>query len=116
MSLYDDINRLAPQWPRDAPRGDARGWVAKRSKSAGRGQSHSIAAGSEVGPENPLKVETRVQIPLGLRRSGRVTIQSGSLFPRLSRVGKRLREALMRCCDGLPSDPWVDKPRRPGQP
>jgi hypothetical protein len=27
----------------------------------------AIAAGSEIGPENTLKVETRVQIPLGLQ-------------------------------------------------
>jgi hypothetical protein len=26
---------------------------------------HRIAAGSEIGPENTLKVETRVQVPLG---------------------------------------------------
>src|ERR671910_97488 len=33
--------------------------------------SQSIAAGSELGPENSLKVETRVQIPLGVRNSNR---------------------------------------------
>jgi hypothetical protein len=27
----------------------------------------AVAAGNEIGPENTLKVETRVQIPLGLR-------------------------------------------------
>ena len=65
------INRLAPHWPRGVPRSDARGRVAKRSKSAARRSSQSIAAGSELGPENPPKVETRVQIPLGLRRQNR---------------------------------------------
>ncbi len=34
--LYDGINRLAPHWPRDVRRNDARGRVAKRSKSAAR--------------------------------------------------------------------------------
>jgi hypothetical protein len=37
-----------------------------RSKSAGRWPFHRIAAGGGTHLENPLKVETRVQIPLGL--------------------------------------------------
>jgi hypothetical protein len=68
-SSHDGIIGMAPHWPRGVPHGDAKGRVAKRSESAGRKASHSVAAGNESVPENPLKVETRVQIPLGLRRS-----------------------------------------------
>jgi hypothetical protein len=32
-----------------------------------RNRIRGIAAGSGIGPENTLKVETQVQIPLGLR-------------------------------------------------
>jgi hypothetical protein len=39
-----------------------------RSKSAGRSPFHRIAARGRTYLENPLKVETRVQIPLGLPR------------------------------------------------
>jgi hypothetical protein len=42
----------------------ALGWSIE---SAGQEPDSGIAAGSEIGPENTLKVETRVQSPLGLR-------------------------------------------------
>ena len=36
-------------------------------ESAGQEPDSAIAAGSEIDPENTLKVETRVRTPLGLR-------------------------------------------------
>jgi hypothetical protein len=50
-TLYDDINLLAPHWPRDVPHDDARGPGAKRSKHSGRRASQSIGAGRRIGPE-----------------------------------------------------------------
>jgi hypothetical protein len=57
---------MAPHWPRGVPHGDAKGRLAKRSECAGRWASHNVAAGSEIVPENTLKVETRVPIRYGL--------------------------------------------------
>jgi hypothetical protein len=37
-------------------------------ESAGQELDRAISAGSEIGPENALKVETRVRTPLGLPR------------------------------------------------
>jgi hypothetical protein len=55
-----------PALARGVPHGDARGRVAMRSKSRGRWPFHRIGARGGTHLENPLKVETRVQIPLGL--------------------------------------------------
>jgi len=48
---------------------DGNGWSIE---SADQEPNSGIAAGSEIGPENTLKVETRVQIPLGLRAKAQV--------------------------------------------
>jgi hypothetical protein len=48
-----------------------------------RSTSSVIVAGSEIGPENTLKVETRVQIPLGLRRSEAISGGHEGKWPRI---------------------------------
>jgi hypothetical protein len=83
---------LAPHWPRRVPRDDARGRVARRSKSAVRWSSHPIAAGGGIHLENPLKVETRVQIPLGLQAKGQVRLP----FVSERRVSRAVRPHLSR--------------------
>jgi len=53
-------------------RNDGNGWSIE---PAGQEPDSRIVAGREIGPENTLKVETRVRTPLGLpenRGSGRV--------------------------------------------
>jgi hypothetical protein len=47
------------------------------------GRDSAIAAGREIGPENTLKVETRVQIPLGLRRSEAISGNHQGKWPRI---------------------------------
>jgi hypothetical protein len=56
-------SRIRPANDRDTSRNDENGWGIE---SAGQGPDSRIAAGSEIGLENTLKVETRVQTPLGL--------------------------------------------------
>jgi hypothetical protein len=57
--------------------GNGRGTSGKRwdgwgIESADQGPDSAIAAGNEIGPENTLKVETRVRTPLGLQVEGLV--------------------------------------------
>jgi hypothetical protein len=59
-------SRIRPANDQDTSRNDRNGWSIE---SAGQEPDSANAAGSEIGPENTLKVETRVQIPLGLPRS-----------------------------------------------
>ena len=56
-------SRIRPANDREMSRNDGDGWSIE---SAGREPDSGIAAGSEISPENTLKVETRVQIPMGL--------------------------------------------------
>jgi hypothetical protein len=76
------INRLAPRWPRGVPRDDARGRVVRRSKSAGRCYFHPHRSRWRIHLENPLKVETRVEMP-GSRRHA-ATARPGTLFADMS--------------------------------
>jgi hypothetical protein len=66
-----DPSRIRPANDREASRNDENGWS---NKCAGHEDDSRIAPGRWRGPGNTLKVETRVQIPLGLqgqsRRSG----------------------------------------------
>src|SRR5918994_7040770 len=57
-------SRIRPANDRETSRNDGDGWSIE---SAGQRPDSGIVAGSEIGPENTLKVETRVQIPLGLQ-------------------------------------------------
>jgi hypothetical protein len=54
--------------PRTTGRRQEMTGTAGASNRSGQEPDSGIAAGSEIGPENTLKVETRVQIPLGLPR------------------------------------------------
>ena len=56
-------SRTRPANDRETSISDANGWSIE---SAGQAPDSAIAAGSEIGLGNPLKVETRVRIPLGL--------------------------------------------------
>jgi hypothetical protein len=73
-------SRIRPANDREASRNVGNGWSIE---SAGQETDSSIAAGSEIGPENTLKVETRVQIPLGLRRSEAMSGCHGCKWPRI---------------------------------
>ena len=57
-------SRIRPANDRETSRNGGTGW---KIKSAGQGPDSSIAAGSEIGPENTLKKETPhlLLIPLG---------------------------------------------------
>ena len=57
-------SRIRPANDRETSRNDGNGWSIE---SAGQEPDSGIAAGSEIGSENTLKVETRVRTPLGLR-------------------------------------------------
>jgi hypothetical protein len=61
-----DSSRIRPANDRETSRNHGNGWS---NESAGREPDSDIAAGSETGLEDTLKVETRVQIPLGLRNN-----------------------------------------------
>jgi hypothetical protein len=73
-------SRICPANDRETLRNDGNG---RSIKSAGQASDSAIAAGSEIGPENTLKVETRVRTPLGLRAQtpgqGTSSKSSGSL-------------------------------------
>ena len=56
-------SRIRPANDRETSRNDGKCWSIE---SAGQGADSAIAAGSEIGPDNTLKVETRVRTPLGL--------------------------------------------------
>src|SRR6266508_2291175 len=56
-------SRIRPANDQETSRNDGNGW---RIESAGQEPDSGIAAGSEIGLENTLKVETRVGTPLGL--------------------------------------------------
>jgi hypothetical protein len=58
-----DPSRLRPANDRGTSRNDENG---RSIESAGQVLDSRIVAGSEIGPENTLKVEARVRIPLGL--------------------------------------------------
>jgi hypothetical protein len=55
---------FVPRKTRRRQENDGIGWSIE---AAGQEPDSGIAAGSKIGPENTLKVETRVQIPLGLQ-------------------------------------------------
>ena len=57
-------SRIRPASDRETSRIVVNGWS---NPSAGQGPDRCIAAGSEPGLENNLKVETRIRTPLGLR-------------------------------------------------
>ena len=57
-------SRIRPANDRETSRNDEN---RRSMESAGQEPNSGITAGSEIDPENTLKVETRVQIPLGLR-------------------------------------------------
>jgi hypothetical protein len=59
-------SRIRPANDRETSRNDLNGWSIE---SAGQKPDSAIAAGREIGPEDTLKVERRVQIPLGLHTS-----------------------------------------------
>jgi hypothetical protein len=71
------LSRIRPANDRERSRNDGNGWSIE---SAGQEPDSGIAAGSEIGSENTLKVEARVQIPLGLRTENR---RSTALFSAL---------------------------------
>jgi hypothetical protein len=56
-------SRICPANDRETLRSDGNG---RSIESAGQASDSAIAAGSEIGPESTLKVETRVRTPLGL--------------------------------------------------
>jgi hypothetical protein len=56
-------SRIRPANDRETSRNDGNGWSIE---SAGQEPDSAIVAGSEIGPENTLKVETQVRTPLGL--------------------------------------------------
>jgi hypothetical protein len=60
----DRSSHIRPANDRETSRNDGNGWSIE---SAGQEPDSGIAGGSEIGPENTLKVEIRVQIPLGLQ-------------------------------------------------
>jgi hypothetical protein len=65
--------RIRPANDRETSRNDGNGWSIE---SAGQEPDSAIAAGSETGLENTLKVETRVRTPLGL--PGKTLANEGS--------------------------------------
>jgi hypothetical protein len=72
--------RIRPANDRETSRNGRNGWSIE---SAGQRPDSSIAAGSEIGPQNTLEVETRVQIPLGLRRSEAISGGYQGKWPRI---------------------------------
>jgi hypothetical protein len=65
MPSYASVSsRIRPANDRETSRNDGNGWSIE---SAGQDPDSDIGAGSEIGPDNTLKVETRVRTPLGLR-------------------------------------------------
>jgi hypothetical protein len=58
---------------------------------AGQEPDSAIAAGNEIGPENPLKVEARVRTPLGLQAKAQVR----RLFAFERRVSRDVRPAFV---------------------
>ncbi len=63
LKSFTQSSRIRPANDRDTLRSDENGWGIE---SPGQGPDSRIAAGSEIGLENTLKVETRVRTPLGL--------------------------------------------------
>jgi hypothetical protein len=57
-------SRIRPANDRETSRNDENGWS---NESAGQEAHSTIFAGSQIGLENTLKVETRVRTPLGLQ-------------------------------------------------
>src|SRR5207248_2944028 len=58
-------SRIRPANDRERSRNDRNGWSIE---SAGQRPDSRIATGSEIGPENTLKVETRVRIRWDYKR------------------------------------------------
>ena len=94
-------SRIRPASDQETSRNGRMRWS---NESAGQGSDSSIAPGSEFGAENTLKVETRVQIPLGLlltlrcanrRRISYVGGSPSCLMTRSS-VTKQVEERLSR--------------------
>jgi hypothetical protein len=98
-------SRIRPASDRETSRIVANGWS---NPSAGQGPDRCIAAGSEPGLENTLKVETRVRTPLGLRRQ---TCRSQAKFGATSAMNRRLLARLIRkypaAAQRSPSAPYV---------
>jgi len=68
-NAWPRLSRIRPANDRETSRNDGNG---SSIESAGQEPDLGIAAGSEIGSENTLKVETRVQIPLGLPGNAQV--------------------------------------------
>jgi hypothetical protein len=94
--------------PRATGRRQESSRTAGSNPSAGQGPDRCIAAGSEPGLENTLKVETRVRTPLGLRRQ---TCRSQAKFGATSAMNRRLLARLIRkypaAAQRSPSAPYV---------
>ncbi len=73
-------SRIRPAHDRETSRNDGNGRVAK---CTGQGGDSRIAAGGERGPSDTLKVETQVQIPLGLRARAERRRPAECLWPSL---------------------------------
>jgi hypothetical protein len=86
QDLCPRSSRIRPANDRETSRNDGNGWSIE---SAGQEPDSGIAAGSEIGPENTLKVETRVRTPLGLRRSEAISGLRGSEWPRIGPAAHR---------------------------
>jgi hypothetical protein len=72
-------SRIRPANDRGTSRNDGNGWSIE---SAGQEPDSGIAAGSEIGPGNTLKVETRVEMPASRRHAA--TALPGKLFADMS--------------------------------
>jgi hypothetical protein len=64
-------SRIRPANDRETSGNDGNG---RSIESAGQAPDSGIAAGSEIDPENTLKVETRVRTPLGLQAKAQVRL------------------------------------------
>jgi hypothetical protein len=98
-------SRIRPANDRETSRNDGKG---RSVESTGQEPDSAIAAGSEIGPENTLKVETRVQIPLGLQQRPRSdplsSLNGESARPFVPHLSRGRRDT-SRTCRGL--DPVV---------
>jgi len=95
----DTVEAVVPHSSRQRPGDVKKGRKRSSRESAGQNPS-SISAGSETGPENTLKVETRVRTPLGLQRKRRRSrtglLLRGARTRRSSRTRSRQRASVGR--------------------
>jgi hypothetical protein len=71
-------SRIRPATDRETSRNDENGWSIE---SAGQESDSDIVAGSEIGRENTLKVETRVSNPVGTDTSPAPGIRASTDTP-----------------------------------